>query len=571
MNGGHILKKTKAYNYAKAVAEGKIIAGKYIILACKDFLNDIEKWLTDKTYQWEFRIEILEVLIEFSGMFTFPDGVKQGEKIELAGYQEFILANLFCWKHKEDGYNRYSKAYIQVSRKNAKSFLLGFIGMFRALFTRYAQIFCCATKKDQAAIVMREMKKLMDSNEYIKDKFKIYSGNHFICKITDAQLAPLSSDANTLDGLGVDLAIIDEYGAHPNADLFNVMLSSQMYKPDAQICIITTAYPNTLTSPAYAERCMIMDMFDGKIPKNDRYFGLIYELDEEEIENDGPDGWKNPELWAKSNPLLAEFPVVMDKMKNDFQDALSNPEKMRGFKTKNLNIWLVGEGEKSYLDYKAWQECQVDKVDFTGREVVVGIDMSKTTDLTGVTILAKDEYGKVIMKSKAFLPEEIIIKKETSDKLPYSSYITAKKGWIDSTPGKYVNQIVVEDYIRSIESLYKCKIKKIAFDSWNALHLMSSLAEDYDVVDVKMSYKYFSPVLKRFREIVYDGGIEHEFNPILNFCVGNAVTKEDTQENILLDKVKSTNRIDLIVSAIIGFSEIIEEEVDEDECDYFTI
>ena len=571
MLGAHAITNTKAWQYARNIVDGKIPAGKYIKLACQDFLNDIEKSFADSEYEWEFKLEILEVVVDFSKMFKFPDGVKQGQPVELAAFQEFILANLFCWKHREEGYNRYSKAYIQVSRKNAKSFLLGYISMFRALFTRYAQIFCCATKKDQAAIVMREIKKLMDSNEYIKEKFKIYSGNHFICKITDAQLAPLSSDANTLDGLGVDVAIIDEYGAHPNADLYNVMLSSQMYKPDAQICIITTAYANTLTSPAYAERCMVMDMFDGKIPKNDRYFGMIYELDEEDIENDGPDGWRNPELWAKSNPLLAEFPIVMDKMKNDFQDALSNPEKMRSFMTKNLNIWLVGDGAKSYLDYKAWQECQVDKVDFTGKEVVVGIDMSKTTDLTGVTILAKNDYGKIIMKSKAFLPHEIITQKETSDKLPYSSYIATNKDWIEATPGKYVNQLAVENYVRSIETLYKCKIKSIAFDSWNALHLMSNLAEDYDVVDVKMSYKYFSPVIKRFREVVYDGGIEHEYNPVLNFCVGNAVTKEDAQENILLDKTKSSNRIDLIVSGIIGFSEIMEEEVEDEDTDYFIV
>lgn len=427
------------------------------------------------------------------------------------------------------------------------------------------------TKKDQAAIVMREIKKLLDSNEYIKDKFKVYAGNTFICKVTDAQLAPLSSDANTLDGLGVDFSVIDEYGAHPNADLYNVMLSSQMYKPDAQICIITTAYPNTLTSPAYAERNMIMDMLDGKIPMNDRYFGLIYELDEEDIENDGPDGWRNPDLWVKSNPLLAEFPIIIDKMKNDYQDALSNPEKMRGFMTKNLNIWLVGEGAKSYLDYKAWQNCQVDNVDFRGKEVVVGVDLSKTTDLTGVSILAKDSYGNILMKSKAFLPSEIITQKETMDKLPYSSYIATNKDWLEATPGKYVNQLTVENYIRNIERLYKCKIKKIAFDSWNGLHLMSSLAQDYEVVDVKMSYRYFSPAIKRFREVVYDGALQHEYNPILNFCIGNAVVKEDTQENILLDKTKSTNRIDLAVSGIIAFSEIMEEEVEEPEGDYFMI
>lgn len=560
----------KSYRYAKKVVNGDIISGKYVILACANFLRDLER-SEYSDYKWEFRIEIAEVITDFQKLFKFADGMLQGKPMELSEFQEFILHNLFAWKHKTDGYNRYSKAYIQVARKNGKSMLLGYIGLFKALFTAYAQVFVVATKKDQAAIVMREIKKMLDGAPLVKDNFKVYSGLHMKCSVTDAQLGPLSSDANTLDGLGVDLGVVDEYGAHPNADLYNVILSSQMYKPDAQICIITTAYPNTLTSPAYAERCMVMDMYDGKIPENDRYFGIIYELDEEDIENDGENGWRNPDLWVKANPLLAEFPIVIDKMKNDYQDALTNPEKMRGFMTKNLNIWLVGEGAESYLDYKTWQECQVDEVDFKGRKVVVGIDMSKTTDLTGVTIVSKDDYGKVIMKSKAFLPHEIITQKENIDKLPYSSYIATKKDWVEATPGKYVNQLTVENYVRSIESIYNCKIDKIAFDSWNALHLMSNLAEDYEVVDVKMSYKYFSPVIKRFREIVYDKNIEHEYNPILNFCVGNAVIKQDSQENILLDKTKSSNRIDLIVSAIIAFSEIMEEEVEDDEGDYFMV
>lgn len=563
---GHL----KSYRYAKKVANGEIISGKYIILACKNFLEDLKKE-NDEDFDWIFKIEIAEVITDFQKLFKFADGMLQGEPMELSEFQEFILHNLFAWKHKKEGYNRYSKAYIQVARKNGKSMLLGYIGLFKALFTAYAQVFVVATKKDQAAIVMREIKKMLDGAPLVKDNFKVYSGLHMKCSVTDAQLGPLSSDANTLDGLGVDLGVVDEYGAHPNADLYNVILSSQMYKPDAQICIITTAYPNTLTSPAYAERCMVMDMYNGKIPKNDRYFGIIYELDEEDVNNDGPDGWRNPKTWIKANPLLAEFPVVIDKMKNDYQDALSNPEKMRGFMTKNLNIWLVGEGAQSYLDYNSWQECQVDKVDFRGKEVYVGVDMSKTTDLTGVTILARDNEGNIIMKSKAFLPAETIAQKESSDKIPYGSYVATKKEWLEAIPGKFVNQLAIENYIRSIETTYNCKIKRIGFDSNQALYLMSALSEHYEVVDVKMSYSYFSPYLKRFREMVYDKCIRHEYNPILNFCVGNAVVKEDNKENILLDKLKSSNRIDLIVSAVIGFSEAIEEEEENDDGDYFII
>ena len=100
---------------------------------------------------------------------------------------------------------------------------------------------------------------------------------------------------------------------------------------------------------------------------------------------------------------------------------------------------------------------------------------------------------------------------------------------------------------------------------------MSALSQDYEVVDVRMSYRHFSPTVKRFREIVFDNKLEHEFNPILNFCVGNAVTKSDLQENILLDKKKSQNRIDLLVSAIIAYEEFVDEETTDDFGDYFVV
>lgn len=176
-----------------------------------------------------------------------------------------------------------------------------------------------------------------------------------------------------------------------------------------------------------------------------------------------------------------------------------------------------------------------------------------------------------MLKSKAFIPSDVVQQKEISDKLPYSAYINSDKDWITATEGKFVNQVDIEDYIRSIEGLYNCRIKAICFDSWGSLHLMSSLSKDYEVVDVKMTYKNFSPTIKRFRELVYDRMLVHEYNPVLNFCVGNAITKSDLQENILLDKKRSVNRIDLLVSSIIAYSEIVDEETTDEYGDYFMI
>ena len=315
-------------------------------------------------------------------------------------------------------------------------------------------------------------------------------------------------------------------------------------------------YPNINTSPAYTERCLLIDAYEGKVSMDDRYFAAIYELDAE-------DDYMDKNNWGKSNPLFVQFPSIMKKLESDFENALKDPEKLQLFLTKNLNVWLSSNAMTSYLDYEEWRAYQVDCVDFEGREVIVGVDLSKSTDLTGVSIVAKDEDGKILVKSKAFLPEEVINAKEISDKLPYTAYSQSDKGWLTVTEGKFVDQSNVEEYIRSIEDTYNCRIKCIAFDSWGGLGLMSRLSQDFDVVDVKMTYKNFSPAIKRFRELVYDGKVLHEYNPILNFCVANAITKSDLQENILLDKKRSPNRIDLLVSAIIAYSEWFAEDFDE--------
>lgn len=548
-----------AVKYARKVVNGEIIAGKYIILECIRFLKDLSR-VDDEDFEWYFDTKTYEFIISFSKLFKFADGINAGKPMTLAEFQEWILANLFCWKHKKEGYIRFSRAYIQVSRKQGKSFLLGLILLIKGLVTPYGQFSTVATKKDQAEIVIKEVKKLLDcSIEQVKEKYKIYGKakiSKIVCDVTQAEIFPLSSDANTLDGLGIDTCVVDEFGAHPNYELYEVMRSSQVYKPDSQICIITTAYANVNTSPAYKERCMLVDMYEGKTPLDDRYFSAIYELDAD-------DDYMDRSTWVKSNPLFVQFPSIMKKLESDFENALKDPEKLQLFLTKNLNVWLSSDAMASYLDYEEWRAYQTDVVDFEGREVVVGIDMSKSTDLCGVSIVAKDDDGKLLVKSRAFLPREAVNAKEISDKLPYSAYAQSDRDWLTITEGKFVNQVEVENYVRSIEERYNCKIKSVAFDSWGALHLMSSLSDDYEIVDVKMTYKNFSPSIKKFREMVYDGKVLHEYNPILNFCVANAITKSDLQENILLDKKKSPRRIDLLVSTIIAYSEWFIEETEE--------
>jgi phage terminase large subunit-like protein len=44
--------------------------------------------------------------------------------------------------------------------------------------------------------------------------------------------------------------------------------------------------------------------------------------------------------------------------------------------------------------------------------------------------------------------------------------------------------------------------------------------------------------------------VKHNNNPVLSWAIGNAVTRQDANENIMLDKSKATDRIDPIASVI---------------------
>lgn len=109
----------EAVQYAEEVVSGKVIAGKYIILECKRFLSDLQR-IDDDDFEWEFDLKTYNFIMKFSKLFKFADGVDAGKRMKLAKFQAWILANIFCWKHKKDGYVRFSRVYIQVSRKQGR-------------------------------------------------------------------------------------------------------------------------------------------------------------------------------------------------------------------------------------------------------------------------------------------------------------------------------------------------------------------------------------------------------------------------------------------------------------------
>ena len=154
-------------------------------------------------------------------------------------------------------------------------------------------------------------------------------------------------------------------------------------------------------------------------------------------------------------------------LRQEYKKGLRIPSAMKEFRIKILNERLSGVLENGYIDFEAWKKCKVNKIDLQGKEVVVGVDLSITTDLTAESIMYK-ENGKYYLISHGFLPSDTL--GERREKIDYRSL--EGKGYCTITPGAIVNYSVVEDRIRNIENKYKCKIKCIVSDPFNAMQMM---------------------------------------------------------------------------------------------------
>lgn len=236
-------------------------------------------------------------------------------------------------------------------------------------------------------------------------------------------------------------------------------------------------------------------------------------------------------------------------MRGELKSALDVPEKMRNFLTKNMNIW-VNMRENGYMDMEKWSKCKaaINLNDFSGMECDIGIDLSAKIDLTSVGIEFKKD-DKYYIFGHSFMPEDTVEVKRKSDRAPYDLWI--QKGYITTTPGAVVDYSFIKSYIKNIEKQYKLKIRHIAYDPWNASMFAQEMEEEgYTMVEIRQRMQTLAPATKHFREEVYKGNIVHGNNPVINWALGNAVTRQDANENFMLDKSKATDRIDPIASII---------------------
>lgn len=527
--------------------------------ACERFLRDVQHAKT-KEFPYVFDEEKAQRFFNWVHLHRHTKGVLAGEPIDFAPIQRFIFGNVYGWVHQDTGLRRFRRAYWQVARKNAKSQSLAIVGDYElmALGEPMSEVYIGATKTLQAKIIYNEVVAMLKRCPLLKDKWHESYGVIRHPK-SDSILRALSKDdGKTGDGLNPQCGLIDEYHAHPTDEILEVINTGMVARRQPLLFIITTA-GNNFGGPCYrVEYPLVEKILDPSLDFDVAdYFCMVNELDRDQ-EGNLIDDVKDEECWVKANPIAATYPEGLANIRSKLASALESPEKMESFLTKNMDLW-VNQSAMSYIDMAKWKERGAITelpVDPYGYDVYVGVDLSRRIDLTAAALvmpLDDDGTTKYLVRAHGFIPEETIAAHEKTDKIPYRAW--ARAGYLTITPGDVVDYRFISTWIREQVDTLGVNLREVCYDPYNATHFAQELdAQGIMTVEVRQGMRTLSEPTKAFREEAYRDNILHEPNPLLDWAISNAVTKRDHNENIMLDKEKSTNRIDPIAAVINAFS-----------------
>ncbi|CAI8852917.1 terminase large subunit [Bacillus licheniformis] len=534
--------------YARAVVNGEIVAGEFIILACKRHLEDLEKSKLH-TFMYYFDVEEANTRIDFTEILPNPE---TGEPVKLLRFQKWIIGSIFGWKRKDNGNRRFKRAMISMARRNGKTFIISTMGT--------NELFLCETPKRNRKIVFASnaLKQAKLGFEYMKDQIRsLAKGSKPMkkrVKIKDAEIKdlfsgstayPISSDTSTGDGFASTVAIIDEFHESKDLKMYNVLKSGQIALENSLLAIISTAGLNP-NVPMYKEIQMLKRVLK-KEREMDDYFIAIYEQDDVEKEAE------LPETWIKSNPIL-EHPeigqTIMESLKLDLV-AAKEQHNLNALYVKNFNVWRQAS-EESFISIDDWNQCGTDKVpNLEGLDVYIGLDMARSDDLAAVSFIfpLNDERQRYFVDSHSFVGTKGGLNAKISrDKIDYRGL--AERGYCTITDKDtgIINQQQVLDYIKNRIKTQKLNVKGILYDP-HAISLLLNELEEYPLIEVGQGAKRLSPPSKDFRLCVYDKRIVHANNPLLTIAVNNAIVKE-FNDLIRIDKEKNREKIDPIVALI---------------------
>ncbi len=522
-------------DYIMAIERGEVTSQK-VYKAYKEQIRLID----DPDSEWEYSPKRANHAIEFIENYCrHSKGKMGGKRLNLELWEKALIAAAFGIVHKITGLRKYRQVMLVVGRKNGKSTLAAAVGLYLQVADGElgAEVYACATKKDQAKIIWLEAKKMVKKSPSLLRRIKPKVAE-LEAEFNDSYFRPLGSDSDTLDGLNVHGGLLDEIHAWKTKELYDVIVDGTSAREEPMIFITTTAgtIRESIYDILYDEAVMLINGYGSKEGYRDETFlPIIYELD-------ARDEWVDESCWQKANPGLGTI-----KNKANLKGKVDKA-KENGLLVKNLlckDFCIRETSTEAWLSFEELNnEARFDIKTLKPRYGIGGVDLSSTTDLTAAKMIFKvpgDPHIYVL--SKYWLPEELLEQRVEEDKIPYDLW--RDQGYLDVVPGNKIHPRCVTEWFVSINEELDIYPYYIGYDAWAAEYWVEEMSETFgkeNMIAVHQGKKTLSTPMHRLKADLAAKMIVYNNNPIDKWCLSNTAVDIDKNGNIQPHKGKNQRR-----------------------------
>ncbi len=532
--------------YYKLIESGKELVGEKI-RAQYEYLV----WLVDNSEQYIYDEGKAEKVIAFIEMFCkHSKGRFGGKPFILELWQKAFISALFGIVDKDTGLRKFNRATLLVPRKNGKSALASAISLYMLIMDDEpgAEIYSVATKRDQAKIVWDEAKRMIAKSPMLRKQIKSLVSE---IKYQDSTFKPLGRDSDTLDGLNVHFAIMDEIHAWKDQNLYDVVIDGTSARDNWLVLNISTAgtVRDSVYDTIYEEGKL--HIANIKKHRSDNFEELFSDMLFVPYELDNRNDWKDPSKWKQANPGLGTI-KSLKWLEGKIKQALEDSTQIKNLLTKQFNI-----PETSSQAWLTLEDIINDRMfdidELKPKYAIGGFDLSETTDLTCATLMFMIPGSEDIYQEQMYwIPEDTLEVREQEDKVPYRKWI--EQGYLRICEGNRINHKVIIDWFLEMQSNHNVYMFSIGYDRWSANYLVDDMKQTFGkntMQEVAQGVKTLSAPMYQLGADMKSKKLIYNRNPIFEWCCTNVMVAPDKNGNIQPMKIKQSRvRIDGFASAL---------------------
>lgn len=511
----------------------------------------------------------------FPACLCHVEGALAGKPFILERWQKAFIANLFGWMRKDEMgriVRRYRETLLYVSRKNGKTPIVSGLALL-VFFTdkeKGQQGFIAAGDKEQAGVLFRHSRGMIEAEPELESRCKLYGGNatagqskSIVRESDNSYLRVISADAPGKHGGNTHLAIIDELHVQPNRELVDILQTSFASSNRAQplfVCITTADYDRpSICNEKYEYACKVRD----GVIDDQSYLPVIYEVARDA-------DWKDESVWAAANPNLG-VSVSLDYLRRECKRAQEIPAYENTFRRLHLNQKTSTNDRLIPLDQ--WDACHDPALDLAAlndRECHAALDIGATSDFTALARLFPHDDAEEVEIPIDPLAEPAGDGEPLTRTIIRRSYTLLMTFWLPERPihrdhrmqkviDTWIKQGLIRvskgsssvDYDMVLEDIIKLldpyQLVDFAFDrAFQGASMGTNLMKTYGdkVIAFPQGVLSMAAPFREVVELLPAKRIHHDGSPVMRWMMSNVVAEYGGGGLMKPSKQKSPDKID---------------------------